>query len=206
MASQLASPGPPAPTLAVRAEATRSALVLWTPNSRCVFLRRLGQTRAAARNAISAETSGSCSASQLFGSKSFICHLPYLSSTVFHLSVFLLGETRESSRHAFCGILLPCVLPVRPKPPYNLFHVGARSAVSSNFARASKVETVIFRSGRSAVAAKVSSVFECFQAICALMRNLQSEVVLLFRPVCSLAKMDQGFIQAANLIGSVLLA
>jgi hypothetical protein len=30
-------------------------------------------------------------------------------------------------------------------------------------------------------------------------------VVLVFRPVSSLVKMDQGFIKAASLIGSVLL-
>ena len=32
------------------------------------------------------------------------------------------------------------------------------------------------------------------------------EEVLLFRPVCSLVKMDQGFIQAAILMGTVLLS
>ncbi len=32
------------------------------------------------------------------------------------------------------------------------------------------------------------------------------EVVLHFRPVCSLVKLDQGFIQAANLIGSNFLS
>jgi hypothetical protein len=33
-----------------------------------------------------------------------------------------------------------------------------------------------------------------------------SEVVLFFRPVCSVVQMDQGFIQAANLSCSVLLS
>jgi len=32
------------------------------------------------------------------------------------------------------------------------------------------------------------------------------EMVLHFRPVCSLVKMDQGYIQAANLIGSDFLS
>ena len=38
------------------------------------------------------------------------------------------------------------------------------------------------------------------------MYSCVEEVVLLFRPACSPVKMDQGFIYAANLIGSVLLA